>query len=114
VSSILRCPDLWLQCSMSFIHSLELLVALICTKLMVHCNRSSGNLKTKHTESLFLLWRHLGNWPRGKHKKQTAGSARETWTVAAAADGVRFIPVRWEMGFLLTFKTAPFFCGYPV
>jgi len=29
-----------------------------------------------HTESLFLLWRHLGNWPRSKHEKQTAGSMR--------------------------------------
>jgi len=25
----------------------------------------SGHLKTEHTESLFLLRRHLGNWPRG-------------------------------------------------
>ena len=31
----------------------------------VHCNHRSGHLKTEHTESLFLLRRHLGNWPRG-------------------------------------------------
>ena len=49
VCSVLRCPDLWLQCSVSF----------------VHCNHRSGHLKTEHTESLFLLRRHLGNWPRG-------------------------------------------------
>ena len=36
-----------------------------CTKLTLHCNHRSGHLKTKHTESLFLLRRHLGNWPRG-------------------------------------------------
>ena len=36
-----------------------------CTKLTLHCNHRSGNLKTEHTESLFLLRRHLGNWPRG-------------------------------------------------
>ena len=36
-----------------------------CTKLMLHCNHRSGHLKTEHTESLFLLRRHLGNWPRG-------------------------------------------------
>ena len=36
-----------------------------CTKLTLHCNQSSGHLKTEHTESLFLLRRHLGNWPRG-------------------------------------------------
>ena len=35
------------------------------TKLTLHCNHRSGHLKTEHTESLFLLRRHLGNWPRG-------------------------------------------------
>ena len=84
-----------------------------CTKLMLHCNHRSGHLKTEHTESLFLLRRHLGNWPRIKHEKQTAGSAWETWTVSAA-DGVRCACVRWEVSFLLTFETAPFFCKHPV
>jgi hypothetical protein len=37
----------------------------------------------------------------------------ETWTVAAA-DGVGCACVRWEINFLLTFETAPFFCVYPV
>ena len=36
-----------------------------CTKLTLHCNHRSGHLKTEHTESLFLLRRHLRNWPRG-------------------------------------------------
>ena len=36
-----------------------------CTKLTLHCNHRSGHLKTEHTESLFLLRRHLGNLPRG-------------------------------------------------
>jgi hypothetical protein len=36
-----------------------------CTKLTLHCNHKSGHLKTEHTESLFLLRRHLLNWPRG-------------------------------------------------
>ena len=36
-----------------------------CTKLTLHCNHRSGHLKTEHTENLFLLGRHLGNWPRG-------------------------------------------------
>ena len=35
------------------------------TKLTLHCNHRSGHLKTEYTESLFLLRRHLGNWPRG-------------------------------------------------
>jgi len=35
------------------------------TKLTLHCNHRSGHLKMQHTESLFLLRRHLGNWPRG-------------------------------------------------
>jgi hypothetical protein len=32
----------------------------------------------------------------------------------AAADGVRFARVRWEINFLLIFETAPFFCKHPV
>jgi len=107
VCSVLRCPGLWLQCSVMF----------------VHCNHRSGHLKTEHTESLYLLRRHLGNWPHGpavsmrsersKHEKRTAGSAWETRTVAAA-DGVHCPRVRWEINLLLTFETAPFFCVYPV
>jgi len=36
-----------------------------CTKLTLHCNHRSGHIKTEHTESLFLLRRHRGNWPHG-------------------------------------------------
>ena len=97
VCSVLRCPDLWLQCSVSF----------------VHFNHRSGHLKKEHKESLFLLRRRLGNWPRSKHEKRTAGSAWEIWIVAAAV-GVRCARVRWEINFLLTFEIAPFFCVYPV
>jgi hypothetical protein len=35
-----------------------------CTKLTLHCNHMSG-LKTKHTEDLLMLRRHLGNRSRG-------------------------------------------------
>jgi len=108
VCSILRCPDLWLQCSVA-----PCVFSKQGKKLTLHCNHRSGHLKTEHTESLFLLRRHLGNWPRSKHGKWTAGSARDTWTVAAA-DGVCCARVRWEINFLLTFETAPFFCVYPV
>ena len=79
----------------------------------LHCNHRCGHLKTEHTESLFPLRRHLGNWPCSKHEKRTAGSAWETLTVAAA-DGVRCARVRWEINFLLIFETAPFFCKHPV
>jgi len=85
----------------------------LCTKLTLHCNHRSGHLKTEHTESLFLLQRHLGNWPRSTHEKRAAGSAWETWKVAAS-DGVGCARVRWEINFLLTFETAQFFCVYPV
>jgi hypothetical protein len=68
VCSVLRCPDLWLQCSASFVHGLELLVAHVLPAVL-NC---------------------------------------------AAADGVCFTRVRWEIDFLLTFETAPFFCEYPV
>ena len=36
-----------------------------CTKLTLRCNHRSGHLKMEHTENLFLLRRHLGNWPNG-------------------------------------------------
>jgi len=36
-----------------------------CTKLTQHYNHRSGHLKTEHTESLFPLQRHFGNWPHG-------------------------------------------------
>ena len=35
------------------------------TKLTLQCNHRSGHLKTEHTGSLFVLRRHLGNWPYG-------------------------------------------------
>jgi hypothetical protein len=70
-----------------------------CTKLTLHCNHRRGHLKTEHTESLFLLRRHLRNWPCSKLEKRTAGSAWETWTVAAA-EGVRCARVRWEINLL--------------
>jgi len=56
VCSVLRCPELWLQCSVIFVHGLEK------TQHASFLNR--GHLKTEHTESLFLLRRHLGNWSR--------------------------------------------------
>ena len=87
-----------------------------CTKLTLHCNHWSGHLKTEHTESLFLLRRHLGNWPRSHEvstSERTAGSVWETWTVAAA-NGVRCARVRWEINFLLTYETAPFICNHTV
>ena len=81
------------------------------------CDYSARNSRctviTEHTESLFLLRHHIGNWPRSKHEKRTADSAWETWTVAAA-DGVRCARVRWEINFLLTSETTPFFWAYPV
>jgi hypothetical protein len=81
VCSVLRCPDLCLQCSV-------------------------------HTESLFLLRRHLGNWPRGPavSKRSELLVANEKLKIVSAADGVRFTRVRSEIDFLLTFEIAPFYC----
>jgi hypothetical protein len=71
VCSVLRCPDLWLQCSVSFVQGLKRTPHKInvifkpCTQMTLHCNNRFGHLKTKHTESLLLLWRQLGNWSHG-------------------------------------------------
>jgi hypothetical protein len=67
------------------------------------CNHRYGHLKAEHTESLFLLRRHLRNSPRSKHEKRTAASAWGTWTVAAA-DGAHCACLRWEINFLLLLK----------
>ena len=81
VCFVLWCPDLRLQCSVSFVQGLEkthharCVFSNPCTTLALHCNHRAGHLKTEHTESFFLLRRHLGNWPRSKHEKRTAGSA---------------------------------------
>ena len=68
VCSVSRCPDLWLQCSVSFVHCNHhawRVYSKPCTKLTLHCNHRSGHIKMEHTESLFLLRRHLGKWLRG-------------------------------------------------
>ena len=57
----------------------------------------------------FEVSRSVITVPRSTHQKRTAGSAYETRRVAAA-DGVRFARIRWEINFLLTFETAPFTC----
>ena len=51
------------SCSTRFGKDAPCMVRLLQTVL--HCNHRSGHLKTDHTESLFTLRRHLGNWPRG-------------------------------------------------
>jgi hypothetical protein len=53
------------------------------TKLTLLCNDRCGHLKTEHTESLFLLPRHLGNLPRGP-----AVSMRSELLVAHEKHGV--------------------------
>jgi hypothetical protein len=121
VYSILRYPDLWLQCSLSLVHGLEVLVAhalpavLNCVQnslCTVITDLDTSKWSTQKAFAATPSWK-LTLQPRSKHEKQTAGGARETWTVVAV-DGVRFTCVRWEIDFLLTFETAPFFCEYPV
>ena len=116
VCSVLWCPDLWLQCSVSFVHCLEK------THGASFLNRARNSLCTvitdletskRSTQKAFSCCDAILDWPRSKHEKRTAGSAWETWTVAAA-DGARCARVSWEINFLLTFENAPFFCAYPV
>ena len=63
----------------------------VVSTMTLNCQKFVQNALSDHyniAESLFLLRRRLGHWPRSKHKKRPAGSVRETWTFAAA-DGVR-------------------------
>ena len=86
-----------------------------CTKLTLQWSQiwtPQNGAHRKPFPAATPSWK-LAPRPRSKHEKRTAGSAWETWTVAVA-DGVRCARVRWEINFLLTFETAPFFCEYPV
>ena len=87
-----------------------------CTKLTLHSNHRTGHLKTEHTESLFLLRRHLGNWPRGpavSMRCEPQVAHEKLWQLLLLT--VYAVPVlSWGLSFLLTFETAPFFCVYPV
>ena len=56
-----NCPSF--SCATS--SSLLMPIAGPVSKMASHCNHRSGHLKTVHIESVFLLRRHLGNWPRG-------------------------------------------------
>ena len=92
--------------------SYVLITVLQCVHPGSHDTHPHGNQIHPRLGVACLLRRHLGNWPRrsrSKHEKLTASSVCETWTVAAA-DGVGFARVRWEINLLLTFETAPFFC----
>ena len=65
------------------------------TKLTLHCNHRwtpQSGAHRKPFPAAAPSWK-LAPRPRSKHEKRTAGSAGETWTVAAA-DGVRCARVR--------------------
>ena len=48
VCSVLRCPDLWLQWSMSFVHGLEKTHHAWCLELKVRKNKSYNQKSTAH------------------------------------------------------------------
>jgi hypothetical protein len=68
-----------------------------CMELTLHCYHRYGHLKTEHTESPAVTpsWKPVQR-PRGKHEKQTAGSAWVTLTVSTA-DSVCCACVGWEI-----------------
>jgi hypothetical protein len=111
VSSILRCPARSvITVQREFRARVKNAVLSVpCTKLRLHCITDLGISK----RSTFLLRRHLGNWPRNKHEKRTAGSAWGTWTVPAA-DWLCCASVGREMNMLIKFDNAPFVCVWPV
>jgi hypothetical protein len=87
-----------------------------CMKLTPHCNHISGHFKMEHTESLFLLRRHLGNWPRGPVE-----SIRSELLVAHEKLGqlplltVCVVPVKKVRNkFLVNFWNCTIFCVHPV
>jgi hypothetical protein len=93
VCSVLRCPDLYLECSVSFGHGLK---KTHHTRIMSFLNRARNSLCTvitdldtseRSTQKPFSCCDailELVPRPRSKHEKRTAGSVCETWTVPAA------------------------------
>ena len=76
---------------------------------------AAANVQVSHALPAvrFSCLLHGPRSPSVSTSERTAGSAWETWTVAAA-DGVGLARVRWEINFLLSFETAPFICKHPV
>jgi hypothetical protein len=134
VCSVLRCPDLWLQCSVSFVHGFK--------KDAPHNNNISRRYRQFVGTGCLCKGKSPGR-PRGAdanmervreafqrspRKSVAKGCVScdpgcthgrivitkcETWTVDAA-DGVCCARLRWEIHLLFTFETAPFFCVCPV
>ena len=50
-------------CVLCFEVSRSVITVQCALHCMLHCKHRSGYLKMEHTESLYLLQRHLGNWP---------------------------------------------------
>jgi hypothetical protein len=129
VCCILRWPDLWLQCSVSFVHGLQTTLVLCVASLLNRVRNSHCTVITdldtlmEHTESLLLLRRHLGNLLRrhlGNWFRGPAVSIRSEPLVAhEKLDSFRcckymLCPCSMRNKLLLTFETAPFFCVCPV
>jgi hypothetical protein len=109
VCSVIRCPDLWLQHSVSFVHSLKgmrhtrMSFFKPCMKLTLRCNHRSGHLKTEHIESLLLLQRHLGNWSLRPAVSMRNVDSSCCWQYM-------LWPCRMRNKLLSTFEITPFFC----
>ena len=82
---------------------------LYCCTVITHLDTS----KRSTQKAFSCCGAILETGPAVSMSERTAGSAWETWTVAAA-DGDGFARVRWEINFLLTFETVPFICKHPV
>jgi hypothetical protein len=119
VCYVYRCPDLWLQCSVSFVHGLT---KTQYTRLLYFFTRSRNSRCTvitglatqngahrKPSTAATPSWKLVAR-PRCKHEKPNTGSAWETWTVPAA-DSVRWARVGSEINLLSTTEIAPFFCA---
>jgi len=121
VCSVLRCPDLWLQFCVSFVHDLEkthlpgasFLNRVRNSRWTVTTDLDTSKRSTQKTFSCCDAILETGPAAPQSAWEATAGSAWETWTVATA-EGVGCARVSWEINFLLTFETVPFFFVYPV
>jgi hypothetical protein len=83
VCSVLRCPDLWLQCSVSFVHGLEKTHRAFIDMDMSYARRVRTASHSPHTS--YSVSRKALHQRIASHSSHTSHSVSHKWRHAAAA-----------------------------
>jgi len=109
VCSVLRCPDLWLQCSVSFVHGLEKthLAGARNSRCTVITDLDTSK---RSTQKAFSCCAAILETRPAANMRNELLVAHEKLGQLLLLTVLRWARVRWEINFLLTFETAQFFC----